>query len=94
MQVEIEIMDDPVTRSGVSKKTGNNYTITTQVAYLHSASSKYPQKFEFFLRSGEVMKHGRYTLSAEAFYVDREGRLQIGIERGLVAITAHQKAAA
>ncbi|PZU46447.1 MAG: hypothetical protein DI568_11585 [Sphingomonas sp.] len=86
MQVEIEIMDDPITRSGVSKKTGNNYSITMQKAYLHNPNEKYPTSFEFFLRNGEVFKPGRYTLGADAFYVDREGRLSLGIERGLVPL--------
>lgn len=88
MQVEIEILDDPVTRSGVSKKTGNNYSITTQKAYLHQDANKYPEAFEFFLRAGEVFKPGRYTLSSSAFYIDREGRLALGIERGLVPLTS------
>ncbi|MCG2841916.1 G5P family DNA-binding protein [Sandaracinobacter sp. RS1-74] len=94
MQVEIEILDDPVTRSGVSKKTGQDYSITTQIAYLHQGTNKYPQSFEFFLRNGEVLKPGRYTLSADAFYVDRQGKLALGIERGLVPIShASAKAA-
>ncbi|TPE59419.1 hypothetical protein FJQ54_13055 [Sandaracinobacter neustonicus] len=88
MQIEIEIVDEPITRSGVSKKTGNAYTITTQKAFLHNPSEKYPTSFEFFLRTGEVFKPGRYTLSADAFYIDREGRLALGIERGLVPLTS------
>lgn len=84
----IEIMTDPINRSGVSKASGSEYNIWIQDAYLHSTSSPYPSKFEFLVRGGVVMPKGRFLLTDRSFYVDQKGRLQVRCEDRLADAAA------
>jgi hypothetical protein len=84
----IEIMSDPVNRRGTSQASGKEYNIWFQEAYLHSASSHYPVKFEFLVRDGVVLPRGRHTLTDRCFYVDQKGRLSVRLEEGLATLEA------
>lgn len=79
----IEILSDPINRRGVSKKSGNEYNIWFQEAFLHTAGSPYPEKFEFLVRDGLVLGRGRYTVTDRCFFIDRDGRLSLRLEDGL-----------
>ncbi len=81
--VIIEILADPVNRRGTSKKSGNEYNIWFQEAYLHQAGGGYPQKFEFLVRDGVVLPRGKYTLTDRCFYINNDGRLSLRLEEGL-----------
>jgi hypothetical protein len=81
MTVIVEITN-PQARSisGISKKTGNEYSFKVQGGYLHSADD-YPEKFEYTLRDGQVAyPKGFYELSDRSIYVDRQGHLAVGCE--------------
>ncbi|MGH6616179.1 hypothetical protein [Sphingomonas sp.] len=84
----IEVLSEPINRRGTSKATGNPYDIWTQVAWLYSASEPHPTKFELLVRDGAVLPKGRLTVSSECFFVDRNGRLQVNVERGLATLSA------
>ena len=92
-QVQIEILSGPINRAGTSKKTGSEYNIYVQKAYLHTPASPYPLAFDFLVNAGQVFTVGRYTLSAEAFVVGQDGRLAVRVSEGLVALPASAKAA-
>lgn len=79
----IEILSEPINRRGTSKKTGADYNIWFQEAFLHSQTSPYPEKFEFLVRDGVVLGKGRYTVTDRCFYVDRDGKLSLRLEDGL-----------
>jgi hypothetical protein len=81
--VIVEILNDPVNRRGVSKKSGQEYNIWFQEAYLHQADGGYPQKFEFLVRDGIVLPRGKYTVTDRCFYINNDGRLSIRLEEGL-----------
>lgn len=79
----VEICNEPVNRTGVSRSSGQPYDIWFQEAYLHQPGVPYPEKFEFLLRSGVVFSPGKYAVTARAFYVDRDGRLAVRLEDGM-----------
>jgi hypothetical protein len=65
------------TISGVSKKTGGDYSFKVQEAYLHS-SEGYPEKFEITLQDGaSPYGKGFYDLAPDSVYIDRQGKLAI-----------------
>lgn len=84
----IEIMSDPINRHGTSQASGKQYNIWIQEAYLHSATSHYPVKFEFLVRDGVVLPRGKYTPTDRCFYVDQKGRLAVNLEEGLGTLEA------
>ncbi len=79
----VEICSDPINRSGISKKTGEEYNIWFQEAFLHLPGVPYPDKFEFLVRDGVVLGRGKFAVVASAFFVDRSGRLSLRLEDGL-----------
>lgn len=85
--VQIEILSGPINRAGTSKKTGTEYNIYVQKAYLHTPSSPYPLAFDFLVNAGQVFAVGRYTLSVNAFVVGQDGRLSVRVADGLVALS-------
>lgn len=88
--IRIEIASTDVKRmKGTSKKTGNDYDMAMQEAYLHTGG-KYPDKFELGLPKDErgnflpAYAPGFYTPSDSSYQV-RDGRLQLnGFELRLV----------
>ena len=78
----IEIADTNVKRmKGTSKRTGNDYDMAMQEAYLHKGG-KYPEKFEVPLLKNDKGEFappyavGYYVPSAESYEV-RDGRFSI-----------------
>ena len=84
----VEICSSPVHRSGVSKKTGNEYDLWFQEAFLHRPGQPYPEKFEFLCGSGVVFDKGRYAVMPEAIQVDRNGGITVRLEDGLKPLAA------
>lgn len=84
----VEICSPPVNRRGTSAKTGKEYNIWFQEAFLHLASSPYPQRFEFLVRDGVILDKGRYAITASAFFIDRDARIALRLEDGLQPIDA------
>lgn len=76
--MKIEITDgNATTLSGVSKRTGNDYELHLQKAYLHVSGGKYPESFEVMLprdRQGKPYAIGMYEVNADSFEI-RDSRL-------------------
>jgi hypothetical protein len=79
--IKIEITPDQAkvnTRSGVSKATGQPFTINEQEAYIY-LGSRYPQRFTFNLDSGvPAYSAGIYELDASSLFVGDFSKLRIG----------------
>jgi hypothetical protein len=88
MSVIVEILKAlPRTLSGISKKTGNEYSFKVQEGYLHSAEA-YPEKFEFTLKDGENgYQKGMYELADSSVYVDRQGHLALGVQLSTASVS-------
>lgn len=66
------------TRSGVSKTTGQSYTINEQYAYVFLGQD-YPQLFKLNLETGQPpYPAGIYTLAPSSIYVGDFQKLRIG----------------
>ncbi len=66
------------TRSGVSKTTGQPYTISEQYAYVFLGQD-YPQLFKLNLEAGQApYPAGFYTLAPSSIYVGDFQKLRIG----------------
>lgn len=78
MNVIIEIVSTQVrTRSGVSKRTGQQYSISEQAAYLHSGQP-YPTQISLTLENGQAPYNvGNYDLHPSSYYADRYGNIAI-----------------
>jgi hypothetical protein len=65
-------------KSGVSKRTGNDYSIDEQPALLFKDGENYPDKIRISLKQGErPYPVGFYTLSDESFTVSGYGQLEV-----------------
>ncbi|MDX2349132.1 MAG: single-stranded DNA-binding protein [Porticoccus sp.] len=90
MKIEFKTTETE-TFSGISKKTGNPFSMTKQVGWLHGKDS-YPVKVEFLLKDGQSpYAPGMHLVDLEkSVFVDRNNRIAINA----VLIPAAQKAAA
>lgn len=79
MSIIIEITSDVTrTRSGTSQKTGRNYSIEEQDAWLHKPGQAYPDRIRITLEDGQVpYRPGNYNLGADSFFPDRFGALSV-----------------
>lgn len=77
--MHIEITTAEVnTRTVRSKKDGKEYTFYTQEAWLHDGTSPYPSRsFVPLLDAASGYRPGRYSLAADALFVDRFGALSL-----------------
>lgn len=79
--IKIEITPEQAkvnTRSGVSKSTGQQFTINEQEAYIYLGSI-YPQLFKFNLDNGvPPYSAGVYELDASSLFVGDFSKLRIG----------------
>lgn len=82
MSLVIEIDSSEVkTRSGVSAKTGKDYSIREQVAYAHIPGNRYPQQIKLTLEDGQhPYPVGKYALDPSSFYVGRFDDLQLRVK--------------
>lgn len=65
-------------RSGVSKRTGNSYSINEQTAFLHKPGQPYPDKIKITLGDNQPpYALGNYSLHSDSFFVDRFGALAV-----------------
>lgn len=79
MKIEITTAEI-VTKSGISKRTGQPYTMYEQAGYLHQDGQPYPTPLKLTLEKnaqGHALPYapGYYTLAPQSFYVDRFGSL-------------------
>lgn len=71
------------TQSGVSKRTGKDYSMRIQSGYAYTKDRDgnqppFPEKFDIILDNGaDPFPVGDYTLDASAIYVDRQGNLAV-----------------
>lgn len=79
LPIMIEITSDATrTRSGTSGRTGRDYSIEEQDAWLHKPGQAYPDRICITLEKGQVpYRPGNYNLAAESFYPDRYGGLAV-----------------
>lgn len=90
IRIEIESQQF-VTRSGVSQKTGNPYTIREQAALLFREGEKYPERIKLTLDEGLTpYPVGLYTLHDSSFTVNRYDALQV---RPVLSVLKAQAAA-
>ncbi|ENP6600687.1 single-stranded DNA-binding protein [Escherichia coli] len=79
--IKIEIKQSQAiadTRSGVSKSTGQAYTINEQSAYIFLGQD-YPQLFKLNLDAGQApYPAGLYTLHPSSLYVGDFQKLRVG----------------
>ncbi|EBX3330548.1 DNA-binding protein [Salmonella enterica subsp. enterica serovar Kirkee] len=79
--IKIEIKQSQAiadTRSGVSKSTGQAYTINEQSAYIFLGQD-YPQLFKLNLEAGQApYSAGLYTLHPSSIYVGDFQKLRVG----------------
>lgn len=82
--IKIRILNDKVQHlAGVGKTSGKPYELNIQTGYAYTVDgdgqvAEIPEKFEFILdRDQSPLKRGEYTLSPDAIYVDRNGRIAI-----------------
>lgn len=90
--MKIEITGTPKTRSGRSK-SGNDYSITTQQAYLHNGN-KYPTEMSIQIESErQSYSFGMYELpmTSDNFYVDKYGSLSISRNLKLIPVQSEMK---
>lgn len=75
LKIEINEQDGRLfTVEGISKKTGNPYTMRQQVAYMHNGGI-YPQKISFQLSDKDIpYAFGLYTFDPSSFYVGEFGK--------------------
>lgn len=78
--IKIEIKPSQVavdTRTGISKKTGNAYTLNEQMGYAWLGGD-YPELIKINLEDGQpAYSAGVYTLSLKSFRVGDFNRLQV-----------------
>lgn len=79
MSIMIEITDTTVqNRSGTSGRTGKNYSINEQTAYVHKPGQTYPEKIKINLENGQApYAQGNYNLAPGSFYIDKFGSLAV-----------------
>lgn len=79
MSIKIEITSQEVrVRSGTSKKSGNQYSLREQEAYLHKPGQQYPHPIKITLDDNQpAYPVGVYELTPESFYPDRFGALAV-----------------
>ena len=65
-------------KSGVSKRTGNEYSIDEQAALMFKEGETYPDKIRISLKKGErPYPVGFYTLADESYTVSGFGTLEV-----------------
>lgn len=79
MKIEIA-KSEVITKSGISKRTGQPYTMYEQLAYLHQEGEPYPTPMKITLNKNDhghpvPYAPGYYSLAPQSFYVDRFGGL-------------------
>ena len=81
MQMMVEVNSGEVrTKSGVSAKSGKQYSIREQEGWLFIPSEPYPQKIKLNLEDGEeAYPPGRYQISPSSFFVGKFGDLQVRV---------------
>ena len=79
MIIKIEIPSNDVEERRVtSKKDGAEYLFRSQIAYLHTNDTKYPQRFQISLgKDQQSYNSGMYQLDLSSLYIDRDYRLNI-----------------
>lgn len=77
--IRIEIESQAIqTRSGVSSKSGNPYTIREQNALVFREGEKYPERIKINLDDGQTpYAPGLYSLHDSSFFVNRYDALQV-----------------
>jgi len=79
MSVKIEISSTEVdTFSGVSKRTGKDFTMHSQVGWMHKQGQPYPEKVKLSLDNPQASHAvGLYELSPTSFVVGKFGDIDI-----------------
>lgn len=79
MPVMIEIATQKViTRSGRSQRTGNNYSMREQEAFLHKPGQPYPDKIKITLGDDQPpYTNGNYDLEPDSFFPNKYGALDV-----------------
>jgi hypothetical protein len=72
MSIMIEIASTEIkSRSGISARTGNAYSMREQIGYLHKGEI-YPERIKITLEDNQTpYAIGKYDLSTASFYVDK-----------------------
>lgn len=77
IKVEIETTKTK-TRSGVSKRTGNDYSITEQAALMFKEGERHPDKISINLDSGQPpYQVGVYLLDDSSYGVSNFGGIEV-----------------
>ena len=79
MKIKLEIKSTKrFNNSGVSKRTGKDYSIDSQQAYLHVENKAYPVECSVNLEPNQdVYPIGYYDLTDDSIYVDRFNNLTL-----------------
>jgi len=88
MPFVIEIQNPEVfERTVTSKRDGKTYTFYQQEAWYHDGVSPYPSRCFVPVSSLSAgYRPGRYTLSGDALFVDRFGKLALANRFSLVSV--------
>lgn len=93
--IKIRILTDKTQHlKGVGKTSGKPYDMHLQTAYAYTIDadgqqSEIPEKFEFVLDQDQPpFQRGDYTLTPDAVYIDRNGRMGINPKLKPVAAKA------
>ena len=80
MKIKLEIKStERFNKSGVSKRTGKEYSIDSQQAYLYQPNKSYPVEcFVNLEEKQDVYPVGFYDLTDDSIYVDRFNNLTLG----------------
>jgi hypothetical protein len=87
---KIEIGSEATSFSGVSRATGNDFTIVSQTVYLHSPATKYPLPFDMNIEGlGDALPVGCEWNIASALTISQKTRGPVLDIRGsdLVAVS-------
>lgn len=79
MSVIIEVTSQEVqNRAGTSQRTGKQYSINEQTAYVHRQGQPYPEKIKVTLGDQQQpYAVGNYDLHPDSYYVDKFGSLAV-----------------
>jgi hypothetical protein len=82
--IKVRILTDKTQHlKGIGKASGKPYDMHLQTAYAFTIDgdgtvSEIPEKFEFVLEQGQLpFPRGDYTVTPDAIFVDRNGRMGI-----------------
>jgi hypothetical protein len=66
------------TRKGTSQRTGKEYSMNEQFAYMHRPNDPYPEKIKLTLDNGQApYAAGNYDLHHSSFSVGRFGGIEV-----------------